>query len=772
MRLPLAHRISFISILLLLLLTGCTFFPGSNQASVQLSGTLPEHYIWFSSSSPDRSSPRFFRKSFTIAQAPPNATLYFTGPYNFDLFVNGVLVDQLSAGGPGIVHDRPVAIVDISRLIHSGPNTVAVDASAGEIMALKIIPAAPEIVSTPLLISDGSWKGNMNAPAGWEQSAFDDSAWPAVTQLNGIEFDSRNFEWNLDLGLYQWPGYQGSNRLLEHAELLPKSSTQIGPHTWLLDFGREITGQLQAASKAQEPLHLSLTHGESEEEALSDASFLGTRPLIVPAGQTARGPLTAFRFVRVNFDDAAASGLVVFDADEVSAGLTAQGSFHCSDELLNRIWETSVYTAQLGIQTTFWDAPKRDRKPFAGDLFVTARTVRVAFGDNDAIRKTLSELLRREFILQNTFTTVDINNISSYDAYWVLDLFDEYQFSGDINYLNENRGDLVQVLEIMRTEVNSQHLFVNTNGALVFADWSPGMLQFAQIKGPDALAITTMAFAMAFDAGAQLLRELGENSRADSYFVVGAAMRDAAMANYLDIATGTLGPRMQTNAMAVVSGTVDTQTGQRIYDSILSRPPSAPVSPYFNYFVVSAMADTGHREEALSLIRQVWGSMLDRDATTFWEMYDPKCVTAVNFHSCLVDYQNSFDPQGSNSLFVSLAHGWSSGPAPWLSQEILGIRSTSPGFRSALIRPDLAGLQWAQGIVPTPLGPILISIESGGALVNLEVPLGIEVTVSMPAVAGKSVVIINDSAVQGVLTEGGTRTEVRICAGQHVIQSF
>jgi len=771
MRLPLAHGISFISILLLLLLTGCTFFPGNNQASVQLSGKLPEHYIWFSSSSPDRSSPRFFRKSFTIAQAPAHATLYFTGPYNFDLFVNGVLVDQLSAGGPGIVHDRPVAVVDISRVIHSGANTVAVGASAGEIMALKIVPAAPEILSAPLLISDGSWKGNTNAPAGWEQSAFDDSAWLAVTQLNGIESDSRDFEWNLDLGLYQWPGYQGANRLLKHAKLLPKSSTQIGPHTWLLDFGREITGRLQAASKAQELFHLSLTHGESEEEALSDASFLGTRPLIVPAGQIARGPLTAFRFVRVNFDDAVANR-VVFDADEVSADITAQGSFQCSDELLNRIWETSVYTAQLGIQTTFWDAPKRDRKPFAGDLFVAARTARVAFGDNDVIRKTLSELLQREFILQNTFTTVDINNISSYDAYWVLDLHDEYQFSGDIAYLNENRDGLVQMLEIMRNEVNSQHLFVNTNGALVFADWSPGMLQFAQIKGPDAFAITTMVFAMAFDAGAQLLRELGENSRADSYAVLAAAMRDAAMSNYLDITTGTLGPRMQTNAMAVVSGTANAQTSQMIYDSILSRPPSAPVSPYFNYFVISAMANTGHREEALSLIRQVWRSMLDRDATTFWEMYDPKCVTAVKFHSCLVNYQNSFDPQGSNSLFVSLAHGWSSGPAPWLSQEILGIRSTSPGFRSALIRPDLAGLQWAKGIIPTPLGPILISIQSGGDSVDLEVPRGIEVTVSMPTVAAKPVVTIDDAVVHGVLAEGGTRTEVHIGAGQHVIHSF
>jgi hypothetical protein len=104
-----------------------------------------------------------------------------------------------------------------------------------------------------------------------------------------------------------------------------------------------------------------------------------------------------------------------------------------------------------------------------------------------------------------------------------------------------------------------------------------------------------MVFAMAFDAGAQLLRELGENSRAQIYSVLAAAMKAAAMANYLDITTGTLGPRMQTNAMAVFSGTANAQTAQTIYNTILSRPPSAPVSPYFNYFVLSAMAGIGHR---------------------------------------------------------------------------------------------------------------------------------------------------------------------------------
>ena len=60
------------------------------------------------------------------------------------------------------------------------------------------------------------------------------------------------------------------------------------------------------------------------------------------------------------------------------------------------------------------------------------------------------------------------------------------------------------------------------------------------------------------------------------------------------------------------------------------------ISPYYNYYVIRAMAEMGHREEALKWIRQYWGGMVDEGATSFWEAYDPSwyqgglsCVAAV-----------------------------------------------------------------------------------------------------------------------------------------------
>ena len=57
------------------------------------------------------------------------------------------------------------------------------------------------------------------------------------------------------------------------------------------------------------------------------------------------------------------------------------GSFESSDPLLNRIWETGAYTAHLCMQDGLWDAPKRDRGRWAGDIDVEGRVISTAFGD-------------------------------------------------------------------------------------------------------------------------------------------------------------------------------------------------------------------------------------------------------------------------------------------------------------------------------------------------------------------------------------------------------
>ncbi len=80
--------------------------------------------------------------------------------------------------------------------------------------------------------------------------------------------------------------------------------------------------------------------------------------------------------------------------------------------------------------------------------------------------------------------------------------------------------------------------------------------------------------------------------------------------------------------------------------------------------------------------------MLNEGATSFWESYDLRWPK-TNPHL-------SLQADGTSGYFVSLAHGWSAGPTAWLSENILGIRPVTPGYKRVTIDPDLMGLDWAK----------------------------------------------------------------------------
>jgi len=94
-----------------------------------------------------------------------------------------------------------------------------------------------------------------------------------------------------------------------------------------------------------------------------------------------------------------------------------------------------------------------------------------------------------------------------------------------------------------------------------------------------------------------------------------------------------------------------------------------------------------------------------------------------------------------------------------LMEEVLGIRPTAAGFRTATLRPDLAGLAWARGTEPTPHGPIAIDLKPTETTVTL--PAGVELSVLVPISPGHSTVLLNGKQVPpGPLTEDGTRAPV------------
>jgi len=185
------------------------------------------------------------------------------------------------------------------------------------------------------------------------------------------------------------------------------------------------------------------------------------------------------------------------------------------------------------------------------------------------------------------------------------------------------------------------------------------------------------------------------------------------------------------------------------------------ISPYYNFYVITAMAEAGHRRETLEEIRNYWGGMIKEGATSTWEAYDPSWPKE--------DFHRSLQSDNGQGYFVSLAHGWSSGPTVWLTEQVLGIEPLEPGFRQVSIRPDLADLRWARGTEPTPQGLIRVDYRKAatGLEAEIDLPQGVIAKVSMPVGAGQHSVMVNGKSMQGSLMENGSRLLVQLKQAGH-----
>lgn len=779
---------------------------------------LPEEYIWSAEDAVKSDTisyqglnrnqdiqPRYFRRAFHIAKVPQAATLYIAGPRSVRVYVNGQLVYQAQQN-----LDAPIGIevysMDVSRALHAGQNVIAIEAirgggvpgfnnsritaqlTSGRILAVKLVGAARGIDSPAIVISNKEWKSSSSAAEGWQNAGFDDASWAAVDSLGSIEGNIDLLQWNADAGMYNWPGYDGISSFLAQEPLRPVRVSHVyggvgtirnadalqgntgGEFTVdlpsalventqspqiVLDFGRNANGRLRFVSDSDTPAQVTVQYGESEDEAFKQP-FLGMNAVYIPAHGFAYAPKSTFRYALVRFIGGQKLRFKSIDNDLIYYPVEYKGSFESSDPKLNLMWAIGAYTAHLCMQDDIWDAPKRDRGRWMGDLDVSGRTINDTFGDHFLMEDTLNRLMGPAPVRQH------VNGIAGYSAFWITGEAEYYRHTGSKQQLASFHDRLVQLMQYMEQELDSRNLYANNNKSWPFVDWSP------ELNGdtPEARRGTQLEFIAAFEQGIYLLHELGDTQNAQAFSQELDKLKAAAREYLLDKQTNSYGNRWQVNAMAVLSGVVDPSQYNDIWKASLSsvgriKYNAYIITPYYNYYVISAMAKMGHRAEALDWIRQYWGGMLDEGATSFWEGYDPSWYKN--------DAHGSLQADNMSGYRVSLAHGWSSGVTPWLMEEVLGIHATGAGFSTVDIRPDLIDLSWAKGGEPTPRGMLNVSIKKDGSgeSISLDIPPGTEAHVSVPVTATNAHVSVNGKTEEAVSAENGTRVVVVLKSAGH-----
>ncbi|WP_420239110.1 alpha-L-rhamnosidase C-terminal domain-containing protein [Telmatobacter bradus] len=763
--------------------------------------TLTEEFVWTAGDAaalrPDhdkftyrdtqkKTEPHFFRREFNLPHVPAQATLYIAGPRIVRVFLNGQLVLDAHCDESSPLNTH-VYSADGSKALRPGKNVLAIEAvrgrgivaasdsplvqqvAFGEVLTAKIVAAERGLPGTVLAKTDADWRSTLAAGDGWQKPEFDDSSWTRVQSLGPIESRIEFRQWNLDAGLYDWPGYMGLSPALRTYTLLPAKATLLtpnaqavehldaltqpraeqpfavqatasGPVEVMLDFGKEVAGRLLVESRQNATMEIS--YGESEAEALSGKNYLGVNPIFAPANEVARGPKSGFRYVLLRFKNEERVAFRQIRLEGIAYPVEYKGSFESSDEKLNRIWQTAAYTVHLCMQDGVWDAPKRDRGWWVGDLDASTAAIDAVFADNRLLNETLTHL--------QPPVGKHVNGIPSYTGLWIETVASIYRRDGDRRQLAARQEELHTLLEKLVGELEPDGSFVNRKHRWLFVDWSPQMFAY-----DDAAQLgTAMEIARALRDGAWLMEELGDRQAATQYKAQ-AAQCIASVRTRLKQIPPEEATRWQLSTMAVLSGAAQKNDFPALWqDSFRSieadDKQTQTISPYFNWYLLEALTRMEHRQQALDWLRRYWGGMLDEGATSFWEAYD------LNWPK--TDPHQYLQADGKTGFFVSLAHGWSAGPAAWLEENVLGVRALSPGYRQVEIRPELLGLKWAKGRVPTPQGAIAVELLPD--VTTIELPADVQARVLVAAANGK--VLVNGKLVKTEATEEASRRAVEL----------
>ena len=475
----------------------------------------------------------------------------------------------------------------------------------------------------------------------------------------------------------------------------------------LLDFGRELHGTATVSARAVSgEAKCILRFGESASEALTPLGVKNTTndhanrdiPFSCKSWSSNESNETGFRFVYLELTSPdMAMQLRCITATLIYRDLEYRGSFHCSDPLLDRIYDVSAYTVHLNMQRYLWDGIKRDRLVWAGDMNTEIATILAVFGNNPVVPKSL------DFVKSITPSEMPMNNISAYNLWWMLCHKEWYMGTGDLTYLQEQRDYLKNMLARYATYVDDSGSEILPEGR--FADWPTNENPEEQHRGLQGL----LRYAM--NEGAELMHYLDEPEM---------AALCTSVANKLAKHNPGVGTDKQATALMVLGGIIDPKEA---FDKCIGRGGANGLSSFLSAVTLSAVAKSGEYSAALDMIRSYWGGMLDMGATTFWEDFDLTWMENAApitdpVPAGMKDIHGDFGNFCYKQFRHSLCHGWAAAPVPYLVQNVMGLTAVEPGMKTVRFAPHLSGLDWVQGVYPTPYGDIRVEITQTGKTID------------------------------------------------------
>ena len=485
----------------------------------------------------------------------------------------------------------------------------------------------------------------------------------------------------------------------------PVAQKQIRGNHLFADFGRETFGFLKLKGVKGKG-RIRIVYGESEPEAMCEDfsgpdqwEYVEAEPGDEQRLKVSRG----WRYVHVIPE----SGVSVegVSMDEELCPLRRVGAFRCSDERLNRIWDVSARTMELTTRELYIEGAKRDRWTWSGDARQSYLMGYYLFGDSRLARDTLCYQRGGDPVVMH------INQIMDYTFYWFMSVREYYLYTGDRMFLEQIYDRMVSLMDFAIGRLDAKGRPHDRPGDWMFIDWAPeelhntgGVTSFEQMLLVEALEALAEVTETIGRGDASAYRARAAKLRAEVVPLFWNAEKGALLHLLKDDGTLDLQLTRYPNMFGLAWGYFDAAQRESVLKNVIFNDAVMKIqTPYMRFYELEALCRLGLRSRVLDEVRAYWGGMLDEGATSFWELYNPDEKGAAKYAM----YGRPFSK--------SLCHAWGASPLYLFGRYVLGVEPTKPGYAEYTVAPDLGGLEWAEGVVPTPHGPITVSVKGGVA---------------------------------------------------------
>src|SRR3954469_16248335 len=374
------------------------------------------------------------------------------------------------------------------------------------------------------------------------------------------------------------------------------------------------------------------------------------------------------------------------------------------------MWRMNWNGARIGAFETYMDTPYWEQLQYVGDTRVQGLISLYIAGDDRLVRQAIEHFdLSRipEGLTTSRYPSSLTQIIPPFSLIYVAMVHDYFMLRDEPAFVRARLAGIRGILDWYGRQIDSTGM-LGPMPYWNYVDWTPRWDRGVPPRGDAGHSSTiSLLYVYALERAAELEQSVGIRGAAAEYRARAQAVRAAVRARAWDSARGLFrdspdssGYSQQTNVLAILGDAVPPSMQRAVMERVLADTTLTPASYYFSFYVLEALRKSGLADRYTEQLAP-WKGMLALGLTSAPENPEPT---------------------------RSDTHAWAAHPNYGLLATVLGVRPSSPGFRTVRIAPALGPLRHAEGRVPHPYGDIDVSfVREGerGLRADITLPVGL-----------------------------------------------